>query len=123
MEEHSLRSNGNPMSWCKVCQREYNRKHYQNKKQKPDSRIIENKRMRRKANREKLHEIKAAPCTDCGVTYIPAVMEYDHLSDKIKNIADLMDYSWDYICKEIEKCELVCANCHRVRTWNRLHNS
>lgn len=122
MEEHSLRSNGNPKSWCKVCQREYNRKHYQNNKESAIKRSVVNSRNKRKSNRQKLHDLKNAPCTDCGVVYIPAAMDYDHLSDKIKNIADLMDYSWDYIQAEIEKCELVCANCHRIRTWDRLHN-
>ncbi len=48
-------------------------------------------------------------------------MEFDHLGDKIMDIARMTNSgcSVERLLAEVAKCELVCANCHRVRTWNR----
>lgn len=46
-------------------------------------------------------------------------MDFDHLLDKFKNVSRMTAYKWDRIEAEIAKCELVCANCHRVRTFAR----
>lgn len=46
-------------------------------------------------------------------------MHFDHLGDKLFEISDSLTYSIDRILREVEKCELVCANCHAVRTYNR----
>lgn len=68
--------------------------------------------------RELIREVKDKPCTDCGVKYPPYVMEFDHLPeyDKSFNVSESATRSWERVLKEIEKCELVCANCHRIRT-------
>lgn len=65
---------------------------------------------------------KNKPCTDCGHIYPSDVMEFDHIgNDKSFNIAVAVrnGMSIERIKKEIAKCELVCANCHRIRTMNR----
>jgi hypothetical protein len=56
-------------------------------------------------------------CADCGITD-PVVLEFDHRdpSLKIDNISNMMSKSWDTILAEINKCDIVCANCHRKRT-------
>jgi hypothetical protein len=51
-------------------------------------------------------------------------MDFDHISgEKIGIISAMVNephhYSWDALLAEIAKCEIVCANCHRVRTHNR----
>ena len=45
----------------------------------------------------------------------------DHLEDKKFSISGkgVKDNTLDAIIKEIEKCEIVCANCHRHRTYMR----
>ena len=59
------------------------------------------------------------PCADCGETD-PIVLEFDHLRDKVFTIgAQLSRRSWRTILEEIEKCKVVCANCHRRRTAKR----
>jgi hypothetical protein len=52
------------------------------------------------------------------------MLDFDHLRDKKYNVSRMIHdgFSWKAIQKEIEKCEVVCANCHRLRTHNRLTN-
>jgi hypothetical protein len=50
------------------------------------------------------------------------VLEFDHLDAEGKsfNIGAAVPYrNWNSILAEIEKCEVVCANCHRRRTARR----
>jgi hypothetical protein len=59
-------------------------------------------------------------CVDCGIKN-PIVLEFDHLdgSKKIGNISNMVDRRLSALKKEIRKCEVVCANCHRIRTEKR----
>lgn len=65
-------------------------------------------------------EAKNVPCMDCGLVN-PIVMEFDHRPDEVKSftIAANWQFSMDRLLKEIAKCDIVCANCHRLRTHNR----
>jgi hypothetical protein len=59
---------------------------------------------------------------DCGGSFHPAAMQWDHIgTDKRINISDAVHKGWSRarILTEIAKCELVCSNCHAVRTWTR----
>jgi hypothetical protein len=72
--------------------------------------------------KKQLSEIKeTSGCVDCGVTN-PIVLDFDHLKDKKYNVSRMIHdgFSWAAIKKEIAKCEVVCANCHRIRTHYRL---
>jgi 5-methylcytosine-specific restriction endonuclease McrA len=59
-------------------------------------------------------------CADCGERD-PIVLEFDHLSGKKRNVSELIaqSYSWNSIMREVANCEVVCANCHRRRTFLR----
>lgn len=63
------------------------------------------------------------PCADCRENYPYWIMEFDHLPDSIKefNVSEYRQrtISLEKIKIEIDKCELVCANCHRTRTHYR----
>jgi hypothetical protein len=63
-------------------------------------------------------------CVDCGYNKHPAALDFDHLPGTVKvmSIADMVGLGrpWTAILAEIEKCEVVCANCHRIRTVSRL---
>lgn len=66
--------------------------------------------------------LKKGPCVDCGIEYPPYVMDFDHLEDKSFNIAWIVSRNLKgmaFLQQEIDKCELVCANCHRERTHKR----
>ena len=69
-----------------------------------------------------LNAIKSYPCTDCGKSYPPWVMDLDHRpgEDKLYEIARLITLgSLRKAITEIMKCDLVCSNCHRERTHQR----
>jgi len=63
----------------------------------------------------------AKGCIDCGYKENAAALEFDHLPGFRKNatVASLMYRSLKVIVEEIKKCEVVCANCHAIRTYNR----
>lgn len=68
----------------------------------------------------RLHRIKElTPCADCGINYHPAQMTFDHLGEKTASINSMTSYSEERKVAELAKCEVVCANCHALRTWNR----
>lgn len=54
------------------------------------------------------------PCS-CGESD-PIVLEFDHLANKDKNIAEIQGWSLKRLEREINKCQVLCANCHRRKT-------
>jgi hypothetical protein len=121
--EHTVRADGKPRNWCKACQRAYSKRHYLANKSKHNVRRRANSRANRNAAVARIREAKQRPCTDCGNEYPYYVMDFDHVGeDKLMNIAKMAGLSWARIEAEIAKCEVVCSNCHRIRTWQRLHN-
>jgi hypothetical protein len=64
------------------------------------------------------------PCADCKIQYPYYVMDFDHVrGKKHKNVMELIPtLSKKKIDEEIKKCEVVCSNCHRVRTHMRKIN-
>ena len=89
--------------------------------QKNKTRIEKNNR--RSMLKQRLVEIKEKSiCQDCKKRYPHYVMDFDHVSgEKVGNVSRMMrSHSWEDVLKEVEKCELVCSNCHRERTWQRL---
>jgi hypothetical protein len=62
--------------------------------------------------------LKDQPCADCGRRYPSECMDFDHVrGKKIFGIArEWNRWGWKTILREIAKCDVVCANCHRIRT-------
>jgi hypothetical protein len=79
----------------------------------------------REKYRETIRKIKeSSPCKDCNISYPYYIMHFDHLnaSEKIDKVSSILQNGGlKNAIKEIEKCELVCANCHAIRTWKRQH--
>lgn len=105
--------------WCKPCRRAYDAAYHQRVK----DRRREQKRRRADETRAFLRALKQGkPCADCGEVFDPAAMQWDHLPGFIKggNLGDMgRKASRGRLLEEIAKCELVCANCHAVRTVRR----
>ena len=70
--------------------------------------------------REEIAKFKDEPCVDCGHKYPACVMDFDHVrGKKLFQISQAINVPWDKLLKEMQKCELVCANCHRIREQNK----
>ena len=77
---------------------------------------------KRKQRQQMILAAKLAPCTDCGQRFHPVAMDFDHVrGEKLANVSALFCAQWslDQIQIELNKCELVCACCHRLRTLKR----
>ncbi len=107
---------------CKKCYLEYGRRHYQNNKQY----YLDKAKRYNEAHRERIQRLFWAYldehlCVDCGNTD-PRVLEFDHVrGEKAHNVSELksLKFSWEAILKEIEKCDIRCANCHRIKTFKQ----
>lgn len=105
---------------CNSCQREYKNKsyhkHYKENKEKFRTRNMAQKERNKKNFLEYLQD---KCCIDCGEDDI-IVLDFDHIDSNNKEfiISKFVTggYSWKRIEKEIAKCEIRCANCHRRRT-------
>ena len=111
-------------SYCLVCKREYERERWEADKDRNHIRKNNARILRARESRCLINDIKTKdPCMDCGKRYPYYVMHFDHLdhSKKKNNISDLVhgSVSMTTLLEEIEKCEVVCANCHAERTNNR----
>lgn len=94
---------------------------------RPDTRKVL-KYEQQKKRRDKIRQwifnlILKSQCLDCSEKN-PLVLDFDHRGDKEFNISEKMqgDCSLERIKKEIEKCDIRCANCHRIRTATQLNN-
>lgn len=116
------RKDGAPkwQTYCKVCYNAYKKQHYL--KNKDD--YISKNREHRKTIIKWIQDYKSSfPCADCGQYFHFSAMDFDHLKDKKFNISQGGRHgSIKTIQEEISKCEIVCSNCHRVRTWKRNQN-
>ena len=98
------------------------REHYKNNKQVYLDKTKKRNQRISEENRTKLFAyLSQHSCIDCSETD-PYVLEFDHVrGNKTIAIARLLKraISWSAIEAEIAKCEVRCANCHRIKTLKR----
>ena len=71
-------------------------------------------------NRALLDSMKDVPCADCGGTFPPECMDFDHVrGTKSFGLAVRINRKQEALIAEAAKCDVVCANCHRIRTRSR----
>jgi hypothetical protein len=95
------------------------RRHYDKKKQYNKDKAREKQQLLA----QMIRDAKNKPCMDCGLSYPYYVMDFDHRDDEIKlyNVAEMARRgSIQKLEEEIAKCDVVCSNCHRERTFRRL---
>jgi hypothetical protein len=105
---------------CSECSQIKSKQYYLKNKEKHKKTVLNYTRETIKQNRKKYFELlKNSCCVDCGNNN-PLVLEHDHKDgvDKVKGVGELVKNgtSWKMILEEINKCEIRCANCHRIRT-------
>lgn len=107
----------------KTYMKEYHKKYYADNMEAIKEKTVKANRRLRTRNREFLINIKeSSPCTDCGKKFPYYVMHFDHIYEKNASIATLSRacVSLERLQQEINNCELVCSNCHAIRTHERL---
>lgn len=107
---------------CRFCQSQISKQHYKNNKQSYFDRARVRETVVTEDNQKKLAEyLSCHPCVDCGETDI-RVLDFDHVRGKKSDEVSRMmstGCSWSTIEAEIAKCEVRCANCHRIKTIER----
>lgn len=107
---------------CKICHTSYWKKNYQENKEH----ILDQRKEYQKEWYKFFNDLKDnKECVDCKNKFPYFVLQWDHLENKEFAISEgvRMTKMKSLILKEIEKCELVCANCHAFRTYNRKHKN
>ncbi len=109
---------------CKECMKIRGRKYYYLNHDHQLKLALIRRAKYRDALKKIIIQIKNKPCLDCGKIYPYFVMDFDHRDskNKEKEIARMITGGWskNKIEREIKKCDLVCANCHRIRTYKNL---
>ena len=127
--------------YCKACSKDYSARRW--KDATPDKRAAHIARSRQwdednrtrslemrnaiskryaTKNRAKLLVLKSNSCMDCGRQYPHYCMDFDHREGVTKTACVsrmVTNKPWHKIASEIAKCDLVCSNCHRIRTHER----
>ena len=106
---------------CKNCHKKHMKIYYEKNKSKHLPIIKARKKKFKQELRQFMIDLKSKPCLDCKQSFHWSAMDFDHLKDKSCEIATMVKNlrPKQVILDEIAKCELVCSNCHRIRTFNR----
>ena len=116
--------------------RAYHRKHallyYHNNKEKcalkaktyrlQNKEHVRNKQREDKRNRKLLAiDYLGGKCDKCSGVFHPAIYEFHHINPEMKDRdpSKMLSLSWERLSKELDKCKLLCANCHRLEHHKR----
>lgn len=109
-------------SKCSACRVIYYKSYYERNSDYVKERSALLRQKKQQINKEIADLAKSVPCTDCKIQYPAIAMDFDHISiDKVDNVSNMVAECApsSQLRAEIAKCEVVCANCHRIRTLNR----
>jgi len=117
------KNKGTPSGYNRVCRNCSNKRSKQYYDENPDKHkknvAKRNKKVRIEFSTKVLRYLKTNPCIDCGETRF-ATLQFDHRDDvfKFDNVSTMIgrQSNWNKIKKEIDKCDVRCANCHSIRT-------
>lgn len=116
------RSLGRLRSDCRTCFKRVSAAHYAKNTDYYVGKAKERKAMQREVLRGVIDNARDRPCSDCENTFPVVVMQFDHVrGEKDFNVSEApyAGYSVERVRAEIAKCDVVCANCHAVRTDRR----
>jgi len=107
---------GNGLQYrCKECQKTYRKSHYENNK---DKYLFKAKNQHIKCleeNKQNIFDYKSKRgCLLCPEKE-PCCLDFHHTSDdkEFTISSKVRSYTWNSLLREIEKCVVICANCHR----------
>jgi hypothetical protein len=110
--------------YCRTCKANYDREY----RKRPE--VAARRKWQVKAANQRMMDrnkaivvkAKSVPCTDCGGTFPVCCMDFDHREPHLKShtISHMTLVTEAALRAEMAKCDVVCANCHRIRTWHQL---
>lgn len=105
-------------SYCRPCWSKRHRKYYRSNHKY----FMEKNKRQKERLRAVLRKLKDRPCADCGGRFPYCAMDFDH-RERTKKLGVIAQMAWTgqmaKVIRETEKCDVVCANCHRIRTHRR----
>ena len=118
LTEFHRRGNGYQW-WCKACRQTHDSAYHASRRELRRAQTTELKR----PLTEWMNDLKTSqPCVDCGGWFHPVAMTFDHLPGTIKRdeVSDLVKSGCTKLAREeVLKCDVVCVNCHALRTYMR----
>ena len=107
--------------WCKKCVSDNTKRHYKNWVKDNgwvDAKREKGRRLAREAKKRAV-DYKGNACFDCGVSYPDYIYDFHHLSGdtKVDNPSAILKREWSKAKEELDKCVMLCANCHRERHY------
>ena len=118
------RKSGRRHTQCKSCYKERRKVTYKEHYEKYRDEYLARGKIRRTKLRAEfrsnmLQFLKRKACITCGENDI-RVLELDHIdsSQKTFNISQAVRIgkTWQQVLEEIKKCQILCANCHKIKT-------
>ena len=112
---------------CRECMKWFNRRYFKGSVHEEHLRHVrERKAVAREVARQYvLNYLSTHPCVQCGESD-PIVLEFHHRGNKDASVSSIVGGGWSVgrIQEEIDKCDVLCANCHRrvtmkERGWYR----
>lgn len=121
LSDFSKKKSGH-QAWCKPCLSEHNKAKYHSDPKRREL-IRQHAKKNQQIIQEKLFSyLQSHPCVQCGETNI-LTLQFDHLSNKEFEVADnTLRRGWSSLEKELGKCQVLCANCHSIKTAHQLGN-
>lgn len=119
--EFNVRGRRRIGSECLECEKAFSRLRSSRSYYRDKQTYIRKAKERREKIKQYIREIKEKTgCADCRQKLPYYCLDFDHIRDKTDNISTLLrNASMAKVVAEIQKCEIVCANCHRQRTFER----
>ena len=104
----------------KFCSRTCSDKDY--RQQNAETLSAKHKEMRQRRN-DYINKVKLEKgCVKCGYNSHPAALDFNHIHPEEKLFSIASSYrSLEETAKEIAKCEVLCANCHRIHSLENDH--
>ena len=103
---------------CRECHKPFRKNWYEDNKERHLEQVKARKHEARNIAREYVwNYLSTHPCVECGEND-PVVLEFHHRHGKDKAVSEMVTggYPTSTIQGEIDKCDVLCANCHRKKT-------
>lgn len=117
------KSEGRRHAQCKECQRAQEKQHYQESRERRES-VRMTADYQKSTNMYLVNKARQVGCKKCGEKRL-YVLDFHHRNsdEKIETINHMIkSASAQILQRELEKCDVLCANCHREFHYLNLHS-